>query len=194
MSEYSSAQRLDDVYALPAKAGEVYWRGRILAVDTEDGRAVEASDAPNRMVVGQIDTSKDNLLGSHGDHLVPFATGVFLYKNDAAAPLTQAHWGKPCYVKDDVTVSASPGEHNVFAGFFRGFHNLGTGVWVDMKVLPLLAGFYGSHPDSNWRLSSDPDSGAPIFQLWNQTQETWQTVQLEGGAGVERLLIAAALG
>jgi hypothetical protein len=192
MPEYLSATRPDEVYAVPAKAASVYYKGRLLGVDTTDGRAKAAADVANLVVAGRIDATVDNSDGAHGDKLVPFANGVFLFKNDPAAPLTQAHFMKPCYVKDDITVSASPGNHNVFAGLFRGFHNNSDGVWVDSKVLPSIAHFFGNHPDSNWRLSTDPDTGASIFQLWNQDQETWQTVQLAGLPGIERLIIAAA--
>jgi hypothetical protein len=190
MDPFNASTRFDERYHLPAQAASYYADGHILAVNTQTGRAVLAADLANRIVMGRTSGTVNNLTGAHGDKLVTYDLGVFLYKNSATSPLLQSHYGKPCYIEDSTTVSASPGTNNVFAGFFRGFHNLGEGAWVDMRPLPMIAAFFGGHPSSNFRLSTDPTTGAPIFQLWNQGQETYQTVQLDGLDGLERLIIA----
>jgi hypothetical protein len=192
VSEFNSNSRpTDEVFSLPAKAESIYFAGRLLAVDLADGRAVAAADAARRVVLGRIETTIDNSAGANGDRAVPYRLGTFRFKNSTAHPLTAARYGQPCFIEDDITVSASAGTNNVFAGFFRGFDALGDGVWVDLRPLPLLAAFFGNNADSNFRFSSSA-SGAPIFQLWNQDQQAFQTVQLAGAAGAERLIIAAA--
>lgn len=189
MSEYLSSHRFSEVFSLPAKGGEIYYAGRLLAVDLTDGRAKVAADAASLILCGRIETTVDNLLGEHGDKTVNYRLGTFLYKNSGADPIVQARYGRPVYLADDITVRSSPGTHNVFAGVFRGFGPGGDGVWVDTRLLPIWASFYESNPDSNFRFTSDPGTGAPIFQMWNQDQDTWQTVQLAGTAGTERLII-----
>lgn len=191
--ERSTNYRPDLIYSLPAKAGTVYYRGRMLAVDSQDGRAAAAADAANLRVLGVVRDTVDNSAGAHGDKVVAYDTPTALFDNSGTSPITQACYGKPVFIQDDVTVRATAGDNNVFAGFFRGFANNDTAkCWVEMRPLPLFAAFYGNNPDSNFRWSVDPDSGAPIFQLWNQDQQTWQTVQLAGAAGAERLIIEAA--
>ena len=58
-----------------------------------------------------------------------------------------------------------------------------------MRTLPLLAAFFGNNSDSNFRLTIEGSGSAPVFQLWNQTREIWQTIQLDGADGLERLVI-----
>jgi hypothetical protein len=188
MTERLTSTRFEEVFSLPAKAATEYFKGRLLAVNS-DGRATAAAALAGLIVVGLIHSTVDNSAGAHGDVVVPYRLGTFLMDNDGVSPLTQAHVGRPCFIKDDITVTSDPGENNVFAGIFRGFHNNGSGVWVDTRLLPVWSSFYENNADSNFRFSADPDSGAPIFQLWNQDQDTWQTVQLAGAAGLERLVI-----
>lgn len=191
MSERLTSFRPEECFSLPAKAATEYFKGRMLGTDG-NGRAVAAIAAAGLIVVGIINSSVDNIAGAHGDKQVPYRVGTFLLENDPAAPLTQAHVNKPCFLKDDITVSADPGAHNVVAGIFRGFHNNGDGVWIDSRYMGLFAVYFGSNTESNWRLTAQTSDGASILQLWNQTQQTWQTVQLEGAAGAERLVIEAA--
>lgn len=194
MSERSTSYRPDLIYSLPAKAESIYYRGRLLAVDTRDGRAAAAADSPYLQVLGVIRDTIDNSTGAHGDKVVVYDTPTALFDNSGTDPITQARYGRPIFVEDDITVRATPGDNNVFAGFFRGFRNTTDTrqVWVETRPLPLFAAFYGNNPDSNFRWSLDADTGAPIFQLWNQDQNTWQTVQLAGAAAAEHLIIAAA--
>ena len=180
------------VYSLPAKGGAVYSAGRMVAVDMLDGRAAPAADAPRLIVQGRIEKTVDNSTGANGDMMVPFLTGVFLYKNSGSAPVVQARYGQPIFIEDDITVSLDPGDNNIFAGFFRGFEADGQRVWVDTRPLPQIASFFGNNPNSNWRLSVDTGTGATVFQMWNADQATFQTVQLGGASGAENLIIAAA--
>lgn len=186
--EFLAPTRLDEYYTLPAAAGAVYYRGRMLAVDAY-GRAAAAQDQAGLIVVGRVENTVDNSLGLHGDRLVKFRLGTFAYNNSKVNPITQALFGKPVFIEDDVTVRSTPGEHNIFAGFFRGFNEQG-GVWVDTRSLPMMAAWWGANPANNWRLSIDPVTRGTVFQLWNQDAQNYQTVQLAGGPAAEHLIIS----
>lgn len=193
MSEYRASTRPDLIYSLPVAAGVKLWKGRLLAVNAA-GFGVVAEDEPGLIVLGKIRDTVDNTDGMDGDKIVSYETGSFLYENSTSHPVTQAHFGKPVFIEDDITVSSSPGAGNCFAGFFSGYTNtqsMSGKVWVDTRPLPMIAAFFVANPDNNWRLSADPETGASLFQLWNQDQEAWQTVQLAGAAGLETLLIGA---
>lgn len=183
---FDSPTRPDEAHSVPVRADDVFVNGKILAVDAE-GYGAEADDAAGLIVLGRIRESVDATDLNNGALSVAFDIGVFGYKNSGTSPVLPSHYGRPVFIEDDVTVTASPGTHNVFAGFCRGFTR--SLVWVDMRSLPMLAAFYGNNPDSNFRFSVNAQR-VPILQLWNQTQETWQTIQIEGAAGLERLLIA----
>lgn len=187
--EYLAPTRFDEYYVLPAAAGKAYYRGRMLAVDAQ-GRAAAAADQAGLIVVGRIENSVDNVFGLHGDHLVKFRLGTFAYANSKTDPITQALFGKPVFIEDDITIRATPGEHNIFAGFFRGFTEQG-GVWVDTRSLPMLAAWWGANPANNWRLSVDAITGGTVFQLWNQDSQAYQTVQLAGLPGTENIIISS---
>lgn len=186
--EYLSPTRFDEYYALPAAAGKVYYRGRMLAVDAQ-GRAAAAKDQADLIVVGRIESTVDNSAGLHGDRLVKFRLGTFAYNNSKVDPITQVLFGRPVFIEDDVTVRSSPGEHNIFAGFFRGFTEQGA-VWVDSRYLPMLAAWWGHNPANNWRLTMDPVTRGTVLQLWNQDAETYQTIQLAGAPDAEHLIIS----
>lgn len=184
-SPYDSPTRDDGSHSVPVRGDAIFSSGRILAVDDE-GYAVEAADAAGLIVLGRISKDIDATDLSDGDVVVPFDVGVFAFANSGAGPVLAEHYGRPVFIEDDVTVTADPGDNNVFAGFCRGF--LDSRVWVDMRVLPMLAAFFGNNPDANFRYSVNADR-QPVLQLWNQTQSAWQTVQLAGASGTERVII-----
>jgi len=188
LAAFAAATRFDQVFSLPAKAEREYAAGRLLAVDLADGRAARAADTAGLMVVGRCEVYVDNTEGNNDDVMVRYITGTFSYNNSTAHPIPQSHYGKPVFVENDTTVGTDPGTNNIFAGFFRGFER--GKVWIDTRPLPMLAVFFGNNPNNNWRLSADAETGASVLQLWNQTQEAYQTVQLDGADGLERLIIA----
>lgn len=186
--EYTAPTRFNVAYSLPAAAGQVYYRGRLLAVDV-NGRAAAALDEPGLIVVGRIEETVDNSTGLHGDAVVPYRLGAFAYRNSGTDPVTQAVYGRPVFIEDDITIRSSPGDNNIFAGFFRGFDERGD-VWVDTQWLPMFAAWFGNNPNNNWRLSVDPETGGTVFQLWNQDAGLYQTIQIAGAPGAEHLVIA----
>jgi len=184
---YDSPTRPDGAHSIRVRGDAIFAEGRIVACDA-DGYAIAAADEEGLITLGRINTPLDATGEVDGARAVVFDIGVFAYNNSGGNPVTAAHYGKPVFIEDDITVTIDPGTNNVFAGICRGF--TGSKVWVDMRTLPLLANFFGNNPDSNFRLSVD-SSGVPTMQLWNQTQAIWQTVQLQGASGAEHLIIGA---
>lgn len=179
-------ERPDNAHSVPVRADDVFSVGRMVCVDV-DGYGAAAEDAAGLRMLGRVRNNVDATGLEDGETRVVFDVGVFAFDNDGADPVTQAHYLRPVFVADDVTVSASPGSHNVVAGICRGFE--GSKVWVDSKVLPSIAGWFGNHPDANFRISANA-AGVPIFQLYNATRALWQEVQLKGADGAETLVIA----
>lgn len=185
MAAYDSPVRPDLVHSVPVREDDVFYEGRILAVDA-DGYGASAADAAGLRVLGRIHAGVDATGVADDVVRVSYDLGVFAYENSASNPVTAAHYLRPVFIEDDITIAGSPGSHNVVAGICRGF--FGSKVWVDMKVLPGIAAWFGN-PDANFRISSNA-AGVPIFQLYNGTRGLWQEVQLSGADGVETLVIA----
>jgi len=184
---FDSPTRPDGAHSIRVRGDSIFAEGRIIACDAE-GYAIAAADTEGLTVLGRINTALDATDEADGALSVVFDIGVFAFNNSGTNPVTVAHYGKPVFIEDDITITVDPGTNNIFAGICRGF--TGSKVWVDMRTLPLLANFFGNNADSNFRLSVD-SSGVPTFQLWNQTRAIWQTVQLKGGSGTEHLIIEA---
>jgi hypothetical protein len=183
---FDSPERPDLSHSVPMRGEADFGLGRILAVDAF-GYGAPAADEAGLIVLGRIRSSVEAFGLLDGERFVSFDVGVFAFRNSGAHPATAESYGRPLFIEDDVTVSADPGENAVMAGFCRGFE--GSLVWVDMKTLPMVSGFFGSHPAANFRITAGA-GGAPVFQLFNATREIWQTVQLSGADGAEALVIA----
>ncbi|MTC39322.1 hypothetical protein GKR70_12500 [Providencia alcalifaciens] len=94
-----------------------------------DGFAVPG--APGLTVLGVSDDFADNRDGEQGDISVMVRRQkVFFLDNDTAKPVTQAHVGKLCDVKDSVTVCAADDSSATPAG--RVLEVTDAGVWVMM--------------------------------------------------------------
>jgi len=86
-------------------------KGLLIAINTADGEAFEASDAASRRVVGvNIDVADS------GDTDFVAQRGIFVFDNDGTNPVDQTHIGTDCYVKDNKTVDSDGGTNNVVAG------------------------------------------------------------------------------
>lgn len=112
---------------VPLAADAVIYGGAIVAVDS-NGYAVAGSDTTGLTVIGKAHirggTVVDNTDGDDGDKsvVVRLSRGsiLYIYDNDTGAPLTQAHFGKSCVVKDDHTISSNT-TNDISAGTFMGF-------------------------------------------------------------------------
>lgn len=90
---------------LPVAAATLIHQGSLVAID--DGFAVPARAEAGLVAAGRAEFGADNRSGAAGDASVEVQRGVYAWENDPAAPVTQALVGKPCFVLDDQTVSAS---------------------------------------------------------------------------------------
>lgn len=113
---------------LPVAAGTMIFQGSLIASDA--GLAVPASAKASLVVLGMAKYGADNRSGAAGDARVELERGVFAWDNDAAAPVTQAIIGKPCYAVDDQTVSSSSSANTrPQAGIVYQVDE--AGVWVE---------------------------------------------------------------
>lgn len=90
---------------LPVAANTKIYEGSLVVIDAA-GYAKAASKAENLTAVGRAETLADNTGGTVGGAFVTVKRGVFIWDNDSATnALTIADVMKPCYIKDDCTVS-----------------------------------------------------------------------------------------
>lgn len=90
----------------PVAAGETIPAGVIVCL--KDGYAVNGKSAEDLVYAGRADEAIDNSKGANGDqHILVRRHKVFCWENDGAVKPT--HVGKPAYVVDNQTVSASDG-------------------------------------------------------------------------------------
>lgn len=102
-----------------------------IVVLNSSGFAEPGTSASGKTTVGMAFDSVDNTDGLDGyaSVVVCVSNGVtdFYFDNDGTSAVVQATVGKPCYVKDDATVS-SDGTSRSVAGTVTGFY--GTQVAV----------------------------------------------------------------
>lgn len=111
---------------IPVKAGGELTEGTIAAIGT-DGYAVEATAAAGLLTAGCVQRYCDNRNGTDGAQTVLVKRGAFVWRNDGTIKKTDVL--KPCYIKDDVTVSLTA-EGSSFAGIILEVDD--DGVTVDM--------------------------------------------------------------
>jgi hypothetical protein len=104
----------------------------VMAARNAAGDAVNASDAAGLRVLGRCEAEADNTTGAAGDIEAEIFPGIFCWDNDGTNPVTDAHVGEVCYVKDNVTVQSAPGTYGVVAGIVTMVDD--AGVWVDSRL------------------------------------------------------------
>lgn len=113
--------------AHPVAAGAKGFEGGLLVVNAA-GFALAGYEAENLTCVGRTNATFDNTGGSNGGALaIGRVDYACRYDNDAVAPVTRAHINKPCYIKDDVTVSSDATGRSA-AGTVRDVD--ADGVWI----------------------------------------------------------------
>lgn len=100
--------------AIPIAAGETIYQGALVAINS-NGEAVPASASENLTAAGCA-------INITSDGIVTAERGCWFFENDTASPVTQALVGKPCYMLDDQTVTASPTGSSI-AGKVLGFED-----------------------------------------------------------------------
>lgn len=99
----NTPKHLTDDLVLPVAAATKILAG-IMVARNASGYAVPASDATGLRVLGRAESQADNTDGSAGDIEATIRPGIYLWENDETNPVTDAHVGERCYVKDNQTV------------------------------------------------------------------------------------------
>lgn len=98
--------RLLGAVSHPVAAGAIIYEGG-LTVLNDQGFAQAGDTEEGLTSVGRADVSVDNTGGADGAARVTTKIDYACrYDNDGAAPVTRTSIMKPCYIKDDVTVTA----------------------------------------------------------------------------------------
>ena len=113
---------------IPVKAGQTLTECTI-AVINEEGYAETATKAVGKIVAGCVQRFCDNATGADGAATVEVKRGTFVWENDGTIKNTDLL--KPCYIKDDVTVSLTA-EGSSYAGIILAVED--DGVTVDMMT------------------------------------------------------------
>lgn len=119
----------DGVVEVPVAANAVGFAGGI-AVANATGYGAKGTTALNLIYLGRSEAAFDNTGGADGAVMALVRRGKsFKWKNSGADPVTQASFGKVCYIEDDETVAATDGVGTRSAcGVVVGID--ANGVWV----------------------------------------------------------------
>lgn len=117
-----------ELIAVPAAAVKLYAGGLVAANAT--GYATPGAASAVLTYLGRAEETVDNSAGQPGDKTVLVRRGkAFKFKNSGADAVTQAEFGKPCYIVDDETVAKTNGNGTRSpAGTVVGVES--DGVWV----------------------------------------------------------------
>ncbi|OBU12172.1 hypothetical protein [Morganella psychrotolerans] len=122
----NTAHRDGELFAVAVAAGARIYGGHMVCTDASGFAVPGAAGLP---VLGVSDDFADNRDGAQGDTTVMVRRGLaFHLNNDSAKPVTQAHIGKPCDLKDSTTVCAGAEDSAAPAG--RVLEVTTDGVWV----------------------------------------------------------------
>ncbi|MFZ5774032.1 MAG: hypothetical protein ACOY3Z_00910 [Thermodesulfobacteriota bacterium] len=118
-----------DLIPMPVAASTKCYAGG-MAVANATGYAAPGSTAATLTYLGRFENTVDNTAGADGDKSVNVRRGrAFKWKNSGTDPVTQASFGKACYIVDDETVAATNGTNTrSAAGIVIGVES--DGVWV----------------------------------------------------------------
>lgn len=113
---------------IPVKAGQTLTECTIAVINAE-GYAETATKTVGKIVAGCVQRFCDNATGADGAATVEVKRGTFVWENDGTIKNTDLL--KPCYIKDDVTVSLTA-EGSSYAGIILAVED--DGVTVDMMT------------------------------------------------------------
>ncbi|WP_043969723.1 MULTISPECIES: hypothetical protein [unclassified Acinetobacter] len=118
------------LFGVPVKAGAVIVAGFAAAVDAT-GFAVPVTVNADLTYLGRYEDSVDNTAGSNGDVYVLVRNDcAFQFDNSTSDPVTQASFGKPCFLQDGQTVAETDAGGTLSpAGRVVGIDE--NGVWVE---------------------------------------------------------------
>ena len=111
----------------PVAAGAKIYAGALVAASAT-GYAAPGSAVDTLTAIGRANEQVDNTDGADGDlHVEVEHDKEFWFFNSATDAVTQAEFGKDCYIEDDETVCKTAAGKSV-AGRVTGLEN--GGVWV----------------------------------------------------------------
>ena len=129
-AERQTLRRDLGLFSVPVKAGAVIVAGLAAAVDAT-GYAVPVTAATGLTYLGRYEDSVDNSTGGNGDVYVLVRNAcAFKFDNSTTDPVTQASFGKLCYLADGQTVAKTAASNTLSAaGRVVGIDE--NGVWVE---------------------------------------------------------------
>lgn len=129
-AERQTLRRDLGLFNVPVKAGAVIVAGLAAAVDAT-GYAVPVTAATGLTYLGRYEDSVDNSTGGNGDVYVLVRNAcAFQFDNSTTDPVTQASFGKLCYLADGQTVAKTAASNTLSAaGRVVGIDE--NGVWVE---------------------------------------------------------------
>jgi len=127
-ADRNTQRREGKLFPVPMAANAVIYAGA-LVVANSSGYAAPGSVATTHTYLGRSEQSISNDGGANGDKEILVSRGPFKWKNSGSDPVTQASFGKVCYIVDDETVAATDGTATrSVAGVVTGIDS--DGVWV----------------------------------------------------------------
>lgn len=125
----NTLSRDGQVFDVPVAAGAKIFAGALVAANAT-GYAQPGAVATTLTYLGRADEFVDNTGGAAGAVTVRVRRQqAFYWQNSGTDPVTQASQGKPCYIADDATVSATNGGNTQSAaGIVLAVD--ANGVWV----------------------------------------------------------------
>lgn len=128
-ADRNTPYRDGELFAVPVAAAKKIYAGALVAANAT-GYAVPGSTATTLTYLGRAEAFVDNSSGADGAVSVLVRRGrAFRWSNSDTDPVTQARVGKPAYIVDDETVSATDGTSTQSAaGIVHGVDD--SGVWI----------------------------------------------------------------
>jgi hypothetical protein len=115
---------------VPAGTNVIFYQGGLVAVNNTTGLACPGKTAVGLTVIGVCDSPLNTTGLPDGSAIVLVRRGMLAqFNNLPADPVTQALFGRNCYIADDQTVAAtSGGNTRSIAGLVLGID--AAGVWI----------------------------------------------------------------
>lgn len=118
------------LFPVLVKANTVIRAGFIVVTDAT-GFATEGKAGAGLTYLGRAEEAIDNTSGADGDvQVLVRSHNAFFYENSSTDPVTQASFGKDCFIEDAETVAATDNAGALSkAGRVVGIED--NGVWVE---------------------------------------------------------------
>jgi hypothetical protein len=128
-ADRNTGMKESQIVCVPVAAGQLIHAGVLVAANA-NGFAEEGKTEADLTYIGRSEQYVDNTAGSDGALTVLVRRGMaFKWANAGDDPVTQASFGKPCFIEDNQTVAKTNGNNTrAQAGIVLGIDP--DGVWV----------------------------------------------------------------